>query len=1206
MKISGIDFPIELLRALRDGDLVIFAGAGVSMGPPARLPNFGGLANAIAAGTGEARGENEPEDRYLGRLQHKGVHVHERAAQVLSGNEEELPAPTELHFDILKVCSHPESLRIVTTNFDLLFEQAASDVLETIPTSYSAPVLPLGGDFEGIVHVHGDLNRPNDTVLTDADFGRAYLTDGWARRFLVALFGSFPVLFIGYSHSDVVMNYLARALTVSEAKRYVLAPSDEDEDTLTKWEVLGIQRIEYSKRPDDNFRGLYKGMSGLAEFIQRDSDDWMKRITRIAEQPPSDDEEQMDLIDYALSDAELTRYFVSADTPPEWIAWFGKRDDIDGLFTTDRNYTLNERDAHLSRWLAEKFARGHADQLFHLFGQQGMHLHPDLWWRLGQVIGEETNLPMEPETLSRWVSLFLSTPPSLSDEHIFGWLIWETLGERCMEAGLTESGVDIFELMAGGRLALNRPYAFLSGEYHKPEIRAEFKPVCDYATINELWVKVLKPKLDNVAEPLLARIVETLEKRHRMLHAWQEVNRESDPLLYYRSSIAPQVGVFNPKPIDVLIDAARDCLEYLTEHSPESVVFWCERLVKAEPPFLRMLAIHVFSLRQDMSETEKIDWLLGHHDIHDLPTERETLQILRSVYPFATLQQRQVVIDIVLAFRWPYEDDEEAEGKAAYEHFHWLYRLHQIDPDCTLTEQALNRVWREYPYYRPRDESGTITIREDDWTGNESPWSAEELLARPAGEWTDELLSFQSSDLLGTSREGLQEAVKEAVEQDIEWGFQMADTLVAAGNSQADLWFPLLRSWRGEQVLAHRGRVLEYLKSSGLHAHHGRSVVEALIAVISNDSVPIAPELLSKANQIAREIGVYRHQIELIPTGDDWYFQAINNLAGELARFWVTSFFAWRKRQEEAPEQMSLEYRTVFTEIIADTTLAGVLGKVVLTKYSAHMLDADEQWTSSNLLPLFADADNPQVYQAVWDGFFYGQKTLHLAKLLKGSFYEAIFRLNSHLSGGKRREHFVRDFVLMLEYIVSDPTKILSGWIPKFFDNTDEEDKVRFGQNLESRIERMEDAQQRILWDRWLARYLENRLQGVPAPLLPDEVNAILNWLPHFKSLFPEAVELAAKMPPQQLDHSSAMYHLRHGTLWETYPESVAALLAFLDNCTLAPYVWHFEGAELMTKLLATDLAEDSKRNLLEISVRRGLRLGRGHKLTLNLLSLGK
>ena len=55
MTSSGIRFPEPLRAALRDGRLVVFAGAGVSMGKPASLPDFRTLADSIAAGTGEVR-----------------------------------------------------------------------------------------------------------------------------------------------------------------------------------------------------------------------------------------------------------------------------------------------------------------------------------------------------------------------------------------------------------------------------------------------------------------------------------------------------------------------------------------------------------------------------------------------------------------------------------------------------------------------------------------------------------------------------------------------------------------------------------------------------------------------------------------------------------------------------------------------------------------------------------------------------------------------------------------------------------------------------------------------------------------------------------------------------------------------------------------------------------------------------------------------
>ena len=51
MKIKGVDFPEPLLNALRDRRLVVFAGVGVSMGPPAGLPSFCKLAERVAEGT---------------------------------------------------------------------------------------------------------------------------------------------------------------------------------------------------------------------------------------------------------------------------------------------------------------------------------------------------------------------------------------------------------------------------------------------------------------------------------------------------------------------------------------------------------------------------------------------------------------------------------------------------------------------------------------------------------------------------------------------------------------------------------------------------------------------------------------------------------------------------------------------------------------------------------------------------------------------------------------------------------------------------------------------------------------------------------------------------------------------------------------------------------------------------------------------------
>src|ERR1700686_2528657 len=103
------------------------------MGSPANLPDFKRLTELIAAETGERIRDTELEDRFLGRLHLNGVEVHTRAAEILS---RAIPTPTELHRNLLRLYGEPHKVRIVTTNFDLLFETAAPEILKVPPDQF--------------------------------------------------------------------------------------------------------------------------------------------------------------------------------------------------------------------------------------------------------------------------------------------------------------------------------------------------------------------------------------------------------------------------------------------------------------------------------------------------------------------------------------------------------------------------------------------------------------------------------------------------------------------------------------------------------------------------------------------------------------------------------------------------------------------------------------------------------------------------------------------------------------------------------------------------------------------------------------------------------------------------------------------------------------------------------------------------------------
>ena len=82
MRIAGLQFPDPLIDSLKNDCLIVLAGAGVSMGEPANLPDFKGLAQSIADGTGISVRENGRIDGFLGSLSRKrNTDVHCRPAE---------------------------------------------------------------------------------------------------------------------------------------------------------------------------------------------------------------------------------------------------------------------------------------------------------------------------------------------------------------------------------------------------------------------------------------------------------------------------------------------------------------------------------------------------------------------------------------------------------------------------------------------------------------------------------------------------------------------------------------------------------------------------------------------------------------------------------------------------------------------------------------------------------------------------------------------------------------------------------------------------------------------------------------------------------------------------------------------------------------------------------------------------------------------
>ncbi len=273
---EGPRIPVHLMNEVDEGRVVFFCGAGVSVGDGSNLPNFEELvdhvyeANRIEADEVERealhrdvsdRGRRRPQfDKALGLLERSDrLGSDALRGTVIDRLSRPATAPLPIHEALLTLSMTERGIRLVTTNFDNRFAEAGGEDLSVD----AAPKLPVPKQYNwsSLVHLHGRIVPDEggaNLVLTAADFGRAYLTERWAARFVTELFREFTVVFVGYSVADPVMSYLVDALAAERdkgarfANAFAFAPHDgtpEGEDrSRGSWHAKNVRPILYYDR----------------------------------------------------------------------------------------------------------------------------------------------------------------------------------------------------------------------------------------------------------------------------------------------------------------------------------------------------------------------------------------------------------------------------------------------------------------------------------------------------------------------------------------------------------------------------------------------------------------------------------------------------------------------------------------------------------------------------------------------------------------------------------------------------------------------------------------------------------------------------------------------------------------------------------------------------------------------------------------------
>jgi hypothetical protein len=516
---ADVELPTELLESQQASRLVVFAGAGISIDSPSNMPSFRELIEAIAGEAGEPEVPDwtaVPPDIFLGRLVKNEFPVHERVAARLTPSRKQ--KPNVYHLGLVGLFRNAESLRIVTTNHDPFLTTAASRVFGDEVPSFYAPALPVGDDFAGIVYLHGAVvQNAANLVLTDRDFGRAYLTQGWATAFLRGMYSAFDVVFIGYSHGEPVLRYLASGLS-ARARRYAFDVSDRDKSL---WDSIGVDRIDYPRHTAPGEHVALREV--VATWSERTRMGYLEHEALIRDAvgglPPLD-VAVADYIRQALGDPATARFFARYASAPEWLDWVKDVPQFRALFGQE---ATREGSAELATWFAERCMLSHSEQALAVLQELGGRMTPELWFACAHRLWTSDPRPKS-SVFAKWVTALIESTPAIGADRYLGYLL-----TSCRWPDDRSAALLLFSHLTDPHPEFDTSFFRVVSDDEGLRVRVSIAIRGDADQLRDAWTVLFRPHLDELAEQLEPIVASQLVRAHEIMKASGDADDTWDP-----------------------------------------------------------------------------------------------------------------------------------------------------------------------------------------------------------------------------------------------------------------------------------------------------------------------------------------------------------------------------------------------------------------------------------------------------------------------------------------------------------------------------------------------------------------------------------------------------------------------------------------------------------------------------------------------------
>lgn len=383
---DGADVPNELVAAHERGEVLFICGAGVSV--TSGLPLFRGLVEEVYRRLNE---DWRPHHAEAGVMQEAGplAHQYDRMLRALErrlagGEQDRLrkmrdqirravaaaltpPAAADLthHRIVLDLSRDQEArTRVVTTNFDTLFERAWRETGAPDLPSHAGPALPQprGASFSGVLHLHGRVLdeelklSESEFVLTSAEFGDAYLRTGWASRYVYDLARSYVLVFVGYGADDPPMRYLLEALEADRERyrdlkkpyAFAHAAAGQEAPQQALWRAKGVEPIFYSDALPTGHGRLYETLRAWGQYAN-DPTSWRReRLRALMVRTPAElgPGERAEVVAH-LGHRDADRLLRDLAPAACWLPFLRK----EGVFSPQRETRPSE-----ATWLAHRLA----------------------------------------------------------------------------------------------------------------------------------------------------------------------------------------------------------------------------------------------------------------------------------------------------------------------------------------------------------------------------------------------------------------------------------------------------------------------------------------------------------------------------------------------------------------------------------------------------------------------------------------------------------------------------------------------------------------------------------------------------------------------------------------------------------------------------------------------------------------------------------